>query len=163
MAHLESYHQGRVVNQLDYFTSKLNPASTWGMARKKIGKYSSWAALAVITIALIWKFSHGEAEVAKPAAEAQNSLQFWTEAVVMKFLPAFLPLLASVAISLTIVTDYGRRKERYSIMTERLRELSVWFPTIRSPYAVKRAVEKCEEILLDELVEWYAANKEIAH
>ena len=163
MAHLMSYHQGRVVNQLDYFTSKLNPASIWGTAWNKIGKYSSWAALVVILIALYWKFSHGGSEAAKASLEVQNSFQFWSEVVVLKFLPAFLPLLASVAISLTIVTDYGRRKERYSIMTERLRELSAWFPTIRSPYAVKRSVERCEEILLDELVEWYASNKEITH
>ena len=81
--------------------------------------------------------------------------------MVLQFLPAFLPLLASVAISLTIVTDYGRRKERYSIMATRLQELSEWFPTIRSPYAAKRGVQRCEEILLDELVEWYASNKEI--
>ena len=164
VARLAEYHQERVVNQLDYFTSKLTPASQWGTAWKTIAKFASLLALAVITFAFLWKLAHlgAHVETAKPAEEASGLFQLF-EVLVLKFLPAFLPLLASVAISLTIVTDYGRRKERYSIMANRLKELSLWFPTIRSPYAAKRAVKRCEEILLDELVEWYASNKEITH
>ena len=150
VACLENYHQNRVINQLDYFTSKLSPASNWGTAWKEVAKFASLFALAVVLVAFIWKL-------------VPELPQFPFENFFLKFLPAFLPLLASVSISLTIVTDYGRRKERYSIMAKRLEELSLWFPTIRSPYAVKRAVQRCEEILLDELIEWYASNKEITH
>ena len=80
-----------------------------------------------------------------------------------KFLSAFLPLTAGLAMSLVMVTDYGRRKERYSIMTKRLEELSFQFASVKSPHSARSAVRRCEEILLDELIEWYASNKEIMH
>ena len=159
LTRIKEYQQGRVINQLDYFTSKLSPASAWGTLLKVSAQVASWMALVVIVLALGSELSHLGCDVGSVKPADDNSFQVFF----FKFLPAFLPLLASVAISLTIVTDYGRRKERYSIMAKRLEELSLWFPTIRSPYAARRAVERCEEILLDELVEWYASNKEITH
>ena len=173
---LAEYHRDRVSDQSSYFSSKLTPAWTWGNLWKYTATVSSIAAFVFLSAAFFSKCAHlglktdvGSKEVVQeqaPEAESEGAKSsdgdVW-QTLFLKFLPTFLPLLASVAISLAVVTDYGRRKERYAIMVSRLKELASWFPTIRSPYAAKRAVERCEEILLDELVEWYASNKEITH
>jgi hypothetical protein len=79
--------------------------------------------------------------------------------VFITFLPILLPLLAGTAGSLKVVTDAGRRAERYKMQAERLHALSNWFPTLKTPSSIRRAVVLTEEILLDELIEWHAASK----
>ena len=180
VANLEQYRKNRIENQLEYFRAKLKPASFWGTLWKKVSKFSAYLAVAAILTALILKYyspkhstetgQNHSAKVTSEVADANVSPAKQSNhkkdnplLTLTKFLSAFLPLLASVALSLTMVTDYGRRKERYSIMTKRLEELSSWFTNIKSPHSARSAVERCEEILLDELIEWYTSNKEIMH
>ena len=180
---LKRYRKDRIENQLQYFRAKLKPATFWGTLCKKLSKFSALFALAAISTALILKCYpqkdpgetsqnqsakvNAETEHQHPPAQSshggkshkENNLPLtWA-----KFLSAFLPLTAGLAMSLVMVTDYGRRKERYSIMTKRLEELSFQFASVKSPHSARSAVRRCEEILLDELIEWYASNKEIMH
>lgn len=180
---LEQYRKDRIENQLRYFRAKLKPASFWGTIWKKVSKFSAYLAVAAILSALILKcYPHKHETAAEPKQSAKVTTEVAHDTPLVKlghhekshkkdrllltwakFFSAFLPLLASVALSLTMVTDYGRRKERYSIMTKRLEELSTWFTHIKSPHSARSAVQRCEEILLDELIEWYASNKDIMH
>jgi hypothetical protein len=70
-----------------------------------------------------------------------------------------LPLLAGTATSLIVVTDAGRRTERYKTQANRLQAINQWFPTLKTVSSLRRAVVLTEEILLDELIEWHAASK----
>jgi hypothetical protein len=89
-------------------------------------------------------------------------LNAWSPLLV-SFLPIFLPLLAAAAMSLRVVTDASRRAERYGIMFDRLDWMASWFQSLRTPSTIRRAVARTEEILLDELVEWYAAAKDAGY
>jgi hypothetical protein len=79
------------------------------------------------------------------------------------FLPIALPLLAGAIASLQSVTDVKRRALVYPEMVERLVGARAMLPAIRTQASLRRFARRTEEILLDELVGWYAAAKGISH
>lgn len=84
-------------------------------------------------------------------------------AFVHYFLPIALPLAAAAIASLQAVTDVKRRAHVYPEMVERLLSAEGYLTAVRTNAALGRFVRRTEEILLDELVGWYAAAKGISH
>jgi hypothetical protein len=115
------------------------------------------AAVVFIVLALIHKL---EVYLHPEAHKAPDSLP---STLLYYFLPIALPLLAGAVTSLQSVTDVKRRAQVYPEMVERLKSARDFLPAIRTPASLRRFVRRTEEILLDELVGWYAAAKGISH
>ncbi|MCA9053712.1 MAG: hypothetical protein KDA75_07730 [Planctomycetaceae bacterium] len=147
------YLEGRIVNQgTDYFRRQLPHAEEY---EQLLSRTSYWAAITApifIGVALFLKL-------------------FWSELVesdylvagLAAFLPVALPLVAGAATSMIVATDVARRAERYRIMAERLDHVVALFPEVKTSGALGRIAAETEEILLDELIEWYAAAKSTGH
>lgn len=74
--------------------------------------------------------------------------------IAVGFLPIALPLAAGIAGGVRQALDAGRRKHRYPEMVKRLKEMRVWLSTVETDSSIRSTVNRCEEILLDELIEW---------
>jgi hypothetical protein len=89
---------------------------------------------------------------------AQGGDWHWNEHVIgwvaVGFLPIALPLTAGIAGGIRHVLDAGRRKQRYPQMVERLLTIKVWLSDLKTDFLIQSAVNRSEEILLDELIEW---------
>ena len=57
----------------------------------------------------------------------------------------------------------GRRAERYQNLGERLDQIARIMPGIKTQASVDAIVSETEEILLDELIEWYSASQSTGH
>ncbi len=149
----ESYRSDRVLNQSERYFRKEQP----GVERSQhwlslVSKLAGMTAPAFIGIALYYKWEKPD-EVESNYFVARFALLF----------PVVLPLLAGAATSLIVATDVGRRSERYRVMGERLGRIAELIPGLQTRGALSRIVSETEEILLDELIEWYAAAKTIGH
>ncbi len=145
----EHYHRHRIEHQCQaYFQKQLVAASKLSAVCGNIAMWSG--AIAPIGLMCAW--------YVKFVQPPWLATDLWS-AFLVRFLPILLPLLAGTATSLRVVTDAGRRAERYKTQANRLQALSNLFPVLQTPYSIRRAVTLTEEILLDELVEWHAASK----
>jgi hypothetical protein len=84
-------------------------------------------------------------------------------AAIIFWLPVVLPLLAGSAISFVVATDSARRAERYQLMIDRLNIATQNLVSLKTPGAVSRSVAIAEDIMIDELIEWYVASKNVGH
>lgn len=147
------YLKSRVEDQCDrYFSKQHSRAEVWSRPLKLLGLFSGLTAWVFILAALIAKLTADE----------------WVEgtylgAAIASWFPIVLPLAAGAAISLIVATDNARRSERYRIMAERLEHSKRTLPGLQTETVVAKYVGRNEEILLDELVEWYSAAKNTGH
>jgi len=77
-------------------------------------------------------------------------------------LPAALPLGAATATALVENFDHDRRANRYDEMLTLLRRRLAELPHLHTADSVCAFVERCEDSLLQESIEWVAAQKHIA-
>ncbi len=154
----ESYLKERIQDQLRHF-EKYDPHKRhwWHGCAHIAGPVTSVLAVVFILIALLHKVHQAQVGEAHPHTPA-----IW-ESLLYYFLPIALPLIAGAIASLQSVTDAKRRAQVYPEMVERLRSAATLLPALRTPTALRRFVHRTEEILLDELVGWYAAAKGISH
>lgn len=153
-----NYLKLRIEDQLAHF-EKYDPHKRhwWHGIAHVAGPVTAVAAVVFIVIALIHKVEvyHDPHGHTKPASLFSTLIYY--------FLPIALPLLAGAVTSLQSVTDVKRRAQVYPEMAERLKSAKDFLPAIRTPASLRRFVRRTEEILLDELVGWYAAAKGISH
>jgi hypothetical protein len=149
---LVHYLEERVQDQHDYFLKAHNKSQPWATWLGRLGMFST------ITAPLFIGIAFGIKLFASDSVET-SYLSAWLAV----WLPVFIPLVAASASTLLIAGDFARRKERYRIMVQRLSRSQRLLSTLKTPGAVYRHVEETEEILLDELVEWYAAAKNMGH
>lgn len=149
-----SYLKDRICDQRDHYFGKVQPtAKIRNHVLSRLGLTMSVAAPFLILFALILK-----CVISSGTIDGSKTLLFF-----VAFLPIVLPLTAGVATTLVVATDVGRRAERYRNLGERLDQLARIIPGIRTPTAFSSVVAETEEILLDELIEWYAASQNVGH
>lgn len=142
------YHRDRLHDQQEaYYRKQLVSASKWSAVCGVIAFWAGAVAPFFLFLSIYFKLVHWEWVVTNA----------WS-VVFTKFLPVLLPLLAGTAASLKVVTDAGRRAERYQMQAQRLQSINKLFPTLQTPSSIRRSVVLTEEILLDELIEWHAAS-----
>jgi len=151
------YLTARIEKQMEHFTDNDPHQKHWWHGVVHIaGPVTAGLAVIFAGVALAHKWevaSHGGSE---HHTDFFSSLLYY-------FLPIALPLLAGAIASLQSVTDAKRRAQVYPEMVERLQGARTMLPALRTPDALRRFVRRTEEILLDELVGWYAAAKGIEH
>jgi len=150
----QQYLTARVQDQLGHYLTYDPSQHWWHHMIQKSGPYIS--ALAVGFIALALKHKWEAALLHRHETDLLGSLLYY-------FLPIALPLLAGAIASLQSVTDAKRRAQVYPEMVERLQCARDLLPAIRTPASLRTFVRRTEEVLLDELVGWYAAAKGISH
>jgi hypothetical protein len=144
-----NYLRDRIeVQRKAYFQKLQVGASRLSAVCGRVGFWAGSLAPVCLLLALYLKFAH----------EEWITTSVWSP-ILITFLPVLLPLLAGTATSLRVVTDAGRRAERYRTVAQQLQSLSEWLPTLKTPASIRRAVVSAETILLDELIEWHAASK----
>ncbi len=156
----QDYLEKRIEDQLQHF-EKNDPKVRyrWHHLANLASPILSVAAVIAIVNALIHKVHDAKSLLAeKPLPDATLAAT-----LLYLFLPIALPLLAGAVASLQSVTDVKRRAQVYPEMVERLKSARDFLPAIRTPASLRRFVRRTEEILLDELVGWYAAAKGISH
>jgi hypothetical protein len=158
VAERAAYLKDRIEDQLAHF-EKYDPHHRhwWHGIAHIAGPVTAVAAVIFIVMALIHKvevFLH---------PQDHKKVDSFLSTLIYYFLPIALPLLAGAVTSLQSVTDVKRRAHVYPEMAERLKSAKDFLPAIRTPASLRRFVRRTEEILLDELVGWYAAAKGISH
>lgn len=149
------YQKDRIDEQVKHFTEK-NPARhAWFRIAHRIGPVAGWLAIPVVLAAFCYKLGHHETDPCQPL--------IWWQTLVYKFLPIALPLIAGVSAALQSVNDAPRRAQVYPEIIQRLLADRHFADAIRSKPGFRRLVARTEEVLLDELVGWYAAAKGISH
>jgi len=148
----EEYLTSRVEHQADQYLRKAQSQSARTLLRwSTAGLWCSGAAVLFITVALLLK-------IAAPDSSKSGPLAFFT-----LFLPIVLPVVASFASARLISSDAVRRAARYQQVGERLARLRTLIPAARTAAGLRRIVIESEDILLDEVIEWYASAKALEH
>jgi len=101
----------------------------------------------------------GKITILVPSPDAMSSLGVLVFTAV---LPAALPLGAATATALVENFDHDRRANRYDEMPTLLRRRLAELPHLHTADSVRAFVERCEESLLKESIEWVAAQQHIA-
>lgn len=150
------YLEKRIQNQLEHFDRKDPHHKHWWHP------LAHYAAPATATLAVVFAalalFRKWEVSLLSEAPEST-----FLSSLLFTLLPIALPLAAGALASLQTVTDMKRRAQVYPEMQERLRGARDLLPHLRTEASVRRFVRRTEELLLDELVGWYAAAKGISH
>lgn len=151
----DRYSKDRLRDQLDHY-DKYDPhhRHPWHRYAHLAGPIIAFLAVGVVLIAFIHKWEE--------AVHGRGTLTF-SETMFYRFLPIALPLLAGAIASLQSVTDAKRRAHVYPELVARLRGSLLFIQSVRTPAALCRFVRRTEEVLIDELVGWYAAAKSISH
>jgi hypothetical protein len=148
----DRYLDGRVKDQAAHFRERLPGAGRWNDHLITIARYATILAPIVIAVAFAIKLS--DSGLIKTS---------YMVAMLAALCPVLFPLAAGAATSLIVALDAGRRSQRYSAMADRLELLAKVIPNVRTIGALRRLAIQIEEIMLDELIEWNAASKNMGH
>ena len=149
----DAYMKNRICDQRDRYFGKMHPSAyRWNWLLSKLGFSMAIAAPVLISIALYLKAGDTDWTHHSPIAP-----------LFVKFFPILLPLIAGVATSFLVTTDVGRRAERYKNLGERLDRIARMIPGVKTQASFNTVVSETEEILLDELIEWYSASQSTGH
>jgi hypothetical protein len=152
------YSNDRLEDQIDHYqTYDPKKRHWWHGCANVTGSAASILAIGFVLNTLIHKVSLAQ------DPHASHDLPTLPQALLYFFLPIALPLAAGVVASLQFVTDSKRRAQVYPEMVERLEYAKAFLPSLRTVASLRRFVQQTEEVLLDELVGWYAAAKGISH
>lgn len=159
------YLEERVLDQHGHFT-KYNPSERHRrfLLITRFRRIASTLAVIFIMVALCRKYldARTASVLAAAATSTASDLKLW-ESVIYYFLPVFFPLVAGTMALMQNVNDTGRRAHVYPEMMQRLAAARDMLPAVRTPAAMRRFVRRTEEMLLDELLGWYAAAKNLSH
>ncbi len=146
---ISNYRRNRIEQQGQAYFRQLHGRASRLSAN--LGKIAFWAGMfapLALLLAVFLKVFH----------EDWIATSKWSPVLIV-ILPVLLPLLAGTSASFRVVTDAGRRSERYQVVAGRLQALGEWLPTLTTSASIRRAVATVEAILLDELIEWHTASK----
>ena len=145
----QTYLNDRVVNQIEYFDSKLEVATksyrwhrTWGQIAAKA------VAFVAISVLILLILNAGIRTILPPQ---------WLGPLLtglFELLGILLPLIAAAAGVLLITQEASRRFTRYEQMKSALEQLKPIVAAAPTWEALARAATQVEEELLQELVEW---------
>ena len=152
-ARRDRYVQERLRGQISYFTSKKIAADKESAALRRFfvvaTQLAPWVAAAGITYKVAEKAGVSLEDYAVMLGLA--GLPF-TECA--RFLPIALPLIAGYIGARRQASDAERRRTRYAYLAEQLRKSEENLALLRTETSAKVAIERIEEILLIEQVEW---------
>jgi len=140
-----TYTTDRLEDQIRHFREKSAGARKVWRASRHVAESCAWSAPIFVALSLLNKLFHWQ----------------WQDTaigtLIVVWLPIALPLIAGAAAGVRSALDAGRRHERYPQMIERLEEAKRWLKGARTTTSIRNTIVRTEEILLDELVEWYVA------
>ncbi|MFO1524322.1 MAG: hypothetical protein U1F77_19575 [Kiritimatiellia bacterium] len=151
--------------QINYFGGKGERAAKSYKRTLTAGWMLGIAAMLVVALAFVFKvcgivakIHHASfpAPLSDPAADGLS----WIFAILFLLLPIALPLTAGVFISLRTALDLGRRRFRYLELADYLRSAKQELETLDTEATVRRCVERTEDTLLGELLEWHLAEQQ---
>jgi len=147
------YLERRVEDQRDHYFAKLAPgAASWKRVLTLASFLAAFTAPVFIGVGLLLK-------VVAPEMVETN----YVVAIFAALLPVALPLVAGAATSLLVAMDVGRRADRFKSVAARLGRIAGVIPGLKTEGALRRIVGETEDVLLDELLEWYAAAGNAGH
>jgi hypothetical protein len=145
----QTYLNDRVVNQIQYFDSKLEVATKSYRWHGRWGQFAAKAAAIVAIIVLILLIFNSGIRTILPSEWLGPLLTGFFE-----LLGILLPLIAAAAGVLLITQEASRRSTRYEQMKAALEQLRTTVAAAPTWEALARAATQVEEELLQELVEW---------
>ncbi|MEM9283317.1 MAG: hypothetical protein AAGA96_15960 [Verrucomicrobiota bacterium] len=151
-----AYLDERVRNQIDYFDRELNKARLPAAWLKPLAHWAGPVAFVIVLVAFVAKVTLVLGHKADWTDPLKNN---WLNAILFLFFPVFVPLLASLSASFLASFDFGRRIHRYEEMKRSLKHFERWISTLETVPTISASVRRCEETLLDENLEWLAAQK----
>jgi len=147
------YIQERLRGQISYFASKKKAADKESAALRQLfvmaTQLAPWVAAAGITYKVAEKAGVSLQDYAIMLGLAK--LPFAESA---RLLPIALPLIAGYIGARRQTSDAERRRTRYAYLADHLRRAEANLELLRTETSVRTAVERVEEILLTEQVEW---------
>ncbi len=146
------YLTGRVENQIEHFSKKQPRAGMFNRWLGRVALIASVLAPLIVGTALWLKFYHAD-DVAEQLFAATFAV----------LLPVVLPLIAGGATSLIVSLDADRRAERYGAVLYRLKRQKKIIPGLKTEGSLRRTAQDTEDVLLDELFEWYTVSKNMGH
>lgn len=153
----DDYLKNRIKDQETFFQSESHGAKVPHHRFYFLTHWSGIAALSIVAAAcLIKAFDLVLTLREKPALSTHHYI---ASAFFLIFLPILMPLLASIGASFGAVFDYGRRSARYEEIAQGLGKTARILPTLATLHDISTAVRYTEEVLLDELIEWFAAQR----
>lgn len=150
--HRQAYLDGRLLEQAEWFSGKGGQASRPSTCFRFLTHRAAFAALLVVGAACVVKIIE---------AVGRHSIihHYALAATFLLFLPILLPLLASLGASFGAAFDYQRRTVRYRELSEMLRQAAKVLPALSTLPDTASVIRRTEEALLDELMEWHAAQR----
>ncbi len=150
--HRQAYLDGRLIEQAEWFSAKASQASRPSAWFQFLTHRAAFAALLVVGAACVVKVID---------AVGRHSIihHYALAATLLLFLPILLPLLASLGASFGAAFDYQRRTVRYRELAEMLRQAAKVLPALSTLPDTASVIRRTEEALLDELIEWHAAQR----
>jgi hypothetical protein len=142
----DDYAAKRLKNQHAFFSKGGQESQRWARMWACMGDWGIWGSVVFLTLALVNRV---------------GGFQWQVEAwglVLVGILPVLLPLIATASSSLALLFDHERRAGRYPLVAERLVQLDRELPHLHTEGSLREVVEATEEMLLDELLEWYSVT-----
>jgi hypothetical protein len=136
-------------SQITHYLKKQPAATYWWNLTGHVGIWSARLAPIFVLLSLLNKCSKHW-----PQGGGWHWDEYFIGWFAVVFLPIALPLTAGIAGGIRHVLDAGRRKQRYPQMVERLRTIKDWLADLQTGFMIRSVVNRSEEILLDELIEW---------
>ena len=129
----KEYRENRIEDQITHFSTKHDQAKPWAEGVFFAMRGAAWAALVVVFISMIVKFSHfNEAHLGFTPPLDFKSLTLY-------FLPVALPLIAGILLSYRLSFDLGRRKLRYPEMIANLERAKIDLENAHTPQALRQS------------------------
>lgn len=152
-ARRDRYIQDRLRGQIAYFTSKKKAADKESAALRHFfvvaTQLAPWVAAAGVTYKVAEK-----AGVNLDSYAVMLGLTGLPFAESARFLPIALPLIAGYIGARRQASDAERRRTRYAHLAEQLRKSEENLALLRTETSARVAIERIEEILLTEQLEW---------
>lgn len=155
----DEYWTDRVSEQITHFNTKGSIAVADDKRAKNIAHITTFAALAVVLFAFLYKAFH----VFSSLGSQEHQAWSWRTLLLdlfLFFLPIALPLIAGLANSLRIASDDWRRQKRY-------RKLHQYLVTAKSQFATRPTFSSASQVIIEvereltaELMEWEVAEGE---
>ena len=151
----DRYVTDRIDDQIQHYEQKTKQARPWRQVTHYAMLTAAWSAALFVALSLCNKLGHWHWE------EGGNSTAAVASALAVVWMPIGLPLIASVAAGIRTALDSRRRTSRYPDMVGRLREARRRLATVQTKSAAVATILACEEILVDENLEWYLVTSEV--
>jgi len=155
-----TYLEDRINSQESFFRRSANKSQPFANGFRSLTHTAGFLALIFVLFAFAIKTI--DAVNHYRIGEDHESLKLgglWFTAFLLLLLPILLPLFASLGASFGAVFDYDRRSSRYHEIADNLALTAKKLSVLGTFNDISAEVRKTEETLMDELIEWYSAQK----